>query len=249
MKTPMPRCLPALFLLVLTWCVGGCASSSGGPFTDFDDVPRGEMGIGYAPGECVVCDLYYGTRPSVIRIGAGQAIGAGLIIDARGYAVTNAHVVANHDTVDIETGAGTTTEARVVHADRALDLAVLELTAADGGQWASIPMSMDGPPRIGSDVYVIGHPVGLGWSVSRGIVSGYREPGEVGPSPMIQTDAAISPGNSGGPLVDRDGAILGIVVAKLAGGGAENIAFVIPAEVVTRYAGAHVPAATTQPDG
>ncbi len=65
----------------------------------------------------------------------------------------------------------------------------------------------------------IGHPVGWGWTVTRGIVSAVRRPGEVRGTAMIQTDAAISPGNSGGTLLDCHGRLLGIVVATLAGRG------------------------------
>ena len=73
----------------------------------------------------------------------------------------------------------------------------------------------------------IGHPVGWGWTVTRGILSAVRRPGEIRGTAMIQTDAAISPGNSGGPLVDCH-RLLGIVVATLAGRGIENVAFAVP---------------------
>ncbi len=90
-------------------------------------------------------------------------------------------------------------------------------------------------PQVGSEVYVIGHPMGLGWTVTRGIVSAHRKPGEVARTAMIQTDAAISPGNSGGPLLNRHGDLVGLVVAKLSGGGAENVAFAIPASAVLEF--------------
>ncbi len=90
-------------------------------------------------------------------------------------------------------------------------------------------------PPVGSEVYVIGHPLGLGWTVTRGIVSAHRKPGEIAPTAMIQTDAAISLGNSGGPLLDRNGDLVGLVVSKLSGSGVENIAFAIPASVIVEF--------------
>jgi S1-C subfamily serine protease len=83
-------------------------------------------------------------------------------------------------------------------------------------------------PEVGSDVYVIGHPVGLGWTITRGIVSAVRKAGEIAPIEMIQTDAAISPGNSGGPLLNRYGQLVGVVVSKFAGPGIESVGFAIP---------------------
>ena len=96
-------------------------------------------------------------------------------------------------------------------------------TCVVGAQWESYT------------VYVIGHPLGLGWTVSRGIVSAQRKPGEIALTAMIQTDAAISPGNSGGPLLDRNGDLVGIVVSKAVASGAENLAFAIPASVLQDF--------------
>ena len=90
-------------------------------------------------------------------------------------------------------------------------------------------------PAVGSDVYVIGHPVGLGWTITRGIVSAIRRPGEVAPTEIIQTDAAISPGNSGGPLLDRHGRLVGVVVFKLAGRGVESVGFAIPVSAAAAF--------------
>jgi len=237
-----PHHLLIAWLLVVGVHLAGCrtAIDAGAPFTSLDDVPRGEFPIRFEPGECVVCDLYYRGRPSVIRIQTPQGLGAGLIIDDRGYAVTNAHVMGGEAIVAVDTGRGDSTTARLVYADDDLDLALIALTPLVE-TWDAKTLDPAITPRIGTDVYVIGHPVGLGWSVSRGIISGYREPGEISPSPLIQTDAAISPGNSGGPLVNRHGDVLGIVVSKLAGGGAENVAFVIPTAVVASFAEHHLP--------
>lgn len=93
-----------------------------------------------------------------------------------------------------------------------------------------------GLPKIGSDVYIIGHPLGLGWTVTRGIVSGIRKDGD---RTMIQTDAPISPGNSGGPMLDAQGHLVGIVTAKFVETGAENLAFARPALALLDLLAAH----------
>ncbi len=221
----------------------GCQPTAGmntGPFDDPRDAPRGELAITFPEGECALCDLYYNIRQSVVRIQAGRGIGAGVIVDDRGFVITNAHVVSGHTALLIETGSGLQTTGHVTFADPTLDLAIVALDSLDQ-PWQPVRLQNDFEPRVGADVYVIGHPVGLGWSISRGIISGYRLAGEVAALPMIQTDAAISPGNSGGPLVDQDGRVLGIVVSKLSGRAAENIAFVIPSSVVHSFLNERMP--------
>jgi S1-C subfamily serine protease len=100
---------------------------------------------------------------------------------------------------------------------------------------------------VGTKVFVIGHPVRLGWTVTQGIVSGLRGAGEVAPTALIQTDAAISPGNSGGPLLDEHGHLVGIVRSKLVGPGIENVSFAVPASAVRLFlqrVPARIPAAS-----
>lgn len=242
------QCIAALWLIVI---LAGCQTSLPvvmEPFDDPADAPRSEIPVIHPEGTCSLCDLYYAARQAVIRIEAGRALGAGVIIDDRGYAVTNAHVVAESTVVVVTTSAGASTAGRVAYADPELDLAIVALAPIDVS-WSSMMLHDGAAPRIGSDVYVIGHPVGLGWSVSRGIISGYREAGELSTSPLIQTDAAISPGNSGGPLVNSDGHIVGIVVSKLAGGRTENVAFGIPVSIVRKFVAEHIPSSAEAREG
>lgn len=239
------RRIPALGIVALSLILvaAGCRSSVPVVMESFEDpadAPRGEIPVTHPEGTCALCDLYYGARQAVIRIEAGRALGAGVVIDGRGYAVTNAHVVADNTVVVVTTSSGASAAGRVAQADPAMDLAIIALAPIDD-PWLPMMLEDADIPRVGSDVYVIGHPVGLGWSVSRGIVSGYREAGEISAIPLIQTDAAISPGNSGGPLLNGDGRIIGIVVSKLDGGGAENVAFVVPVSVVREFIAEHLP--------
>ncbi len=242
MRPPLIFTSIALGLVVL---LTGCQSPISmimEPLDDPAEAPRGEIPVTHPEGVCSLCDLYHGARQAVVRIQARRGLGAGVIVDERGYAITNAHVVADHTVVLVESSSGESTAGRVVYANPAIDLALVALAPVNH-PWMPMMLQDAAKPKVGSDVYIIGHPVGLGWSVSRGIISGYREAGEIAAIPMIQTDAAISPGNSGGPIVDGDGRIVGIVVSKMAGGGVENVAFGIPASVVREFIAEHLPGA------
>lgn len=217
--SPFLRLLPILLLV---------ACQSGGP----EAAVEAEIHpIGHAPGACDLCDLYDQAQDWVVRIRTANSIGSGVVFAENGLIVTNAHVVRGADVVTVSTFDGGECPGTVVALDTKHDLALVS-TADEGKQWESVPVSESEMPRIGSEVYVIGHPLGLGWTITRGIVSGLR-PQEG--SQVIQTDAAISPGNSGGPLLDEHGHMLGIVTSKALGGGAENIAFAQPLDAVLSF--------------
>lgn len=199
-----------------------------------EHAPSGLHRVGHAPGTCNLCDLYYKARAHVVRVRTKTGLGAGIVITTAGRILTNAHVIANDDAPVVETYGGDLLGSRVLKSDAELDLAVLDVDESPT-PWEPLSVDPCPLPEVGSDVYVIGHPVGLGWTVTRGVVSATRPAGEVGPIPLIQTDAAISPGNSGGPLLDRDGRLLGVVSSKLAGPGIENVGFVIPASVAADF--------------
>ncbi len=219
--------LPVLITVSLTNC------RSVPPYR-FNSAPQGEHIVGHAPDTCDVCDLYYDAQASVVRIRSGNSLAAGIVVSTSGEILTNAHVVHGTDRPQIETRSGDIFQTKVVRTDQHHDLALLQVEGS-AATWFPLPLKPTGLPRVGSDVYVVGHPLGLGWTVSRGIVSANRKPGEVGRTAIIQTDAAISPGNSGGPLLNRHGDLVGLVVAKLSGGGAENVAFAIPASAVLEF--------------
>lgn len=226
--------------LGLNW-LGGCAGKSGPePFMVATAAPLGEHAVTHAQGTCALCDLYYLARQSVVLVRLERSLGTGVIVREDGLIVTNAHVVGDAKEVGIELSDGSIAKAKVVMRDERADLALLEIVDVDRA-WLALELEGDDRPQVGTDIYIIGHPLGLGWSVSRGVVSGHRRAGEVGPLGYIQTDAAISPGNSGGPMVTGDGRIVGIVVSKLAGSGAENIAFAIPVADVRAFIEASMP--------
>lgn len=206
------RALAVVVLSVLPACGSRAAS-----------VPPAE----HAPGVCALCDAYTGARRFVVRVRAESGAGTGIVVDRSGLLVTNAHVVGVAEVVEIETHAGDFLIGHVLRRDVTEDLALIR-AEAPWLVWTPAPLASEALPPVGSEVSAIGHPVGLGWTITRGILSGYRRAGEIGPVDLLQTDAAISPGNSGGPLLDDAGRVVGIVTSKMAGAGAENLAFARP---------------------
>jgi serine protease DegQ len=156
-----------------------------------------------------------------------RAQGSGVIVAADGYILTNHHVVASADEIQIVLWDGRVTRARVVGSDKDTDLAVLKI---DGNNLPALPLDA-AARRVGDVVLAIGNPFGLGQTVTQGIVSGVGRNQlnltEAAYADFIQTDAAINEGNSGGALVDAQGDLIGINTFVL--GRAEGISFAIPA--------------------
>lgn len=179
---------------------------------------------------CSLCDLYHSTHEFVVLIRVPSGLGSGVVLTESGLIVTNAHVVGDADEVQIERFDGSVSSARVLARDTQQDLALLRTDDASLS-WSPPPLER-APARVGSEVYLVGHPVGLGWTVTRGIVSALREDAR---GRLLQTDAAISPGNSGGPVLDAEGHVLGIVTSKAVGSGVENIAFARPTATLIEF--------------
>jgi len=172
--------------------------------------------------KAVTFDFFYGLVPE-----EGQ--GSGFIIDKEGHILTNYHVVAEARQIVVALHKGKTYPATLVGADRAHDLAVVQIKAPD-----LTPMVL-GDSRnlqVGQKVYAIGNPFGLAGTLTRGIVSSIRqvrEPDGMKIDDAIQTDASINPGNSGGPLLNMHGEVIGIntMIASNVGQSA-GIGFAIP---------------------
>lgn len=240
------RRLPFRTLLVLLAAPMSCsqgflARTPNSPQT-FDSAPSEPHIVAHPRGTCDLCDLYHEAQRYVVRVRTARGAAAGLVVSSLGEVLTNAHVVEGDERPIVETYSGDSFGTGVVKADRHLDLALLRVEGP-AATWVPFPIHRNAMPEVGSDVYVIGHPLGLGWTVTRGVVSASRRAGEVSERAMIQTDASISPGNSGGPLLDREGNLVGLVVFKISGGGAENIAFAIPASEIVEFLKPPVPGA------
>jgi len=173
----------------------------------------------------------------VFSAGKGTKIngmGTGIIIDERGYIVTNFHVVQDVERLRVTTYLGAEYEARVLAYDSREDLAIIKIEPRDPLTVANFGTSSD--LMLGEDVIAIGNAYGYESSVTRGIISHRSRDVEVNDeqsyNDLIQIDAAINPGNSGGPLMNADGEVIGINVAIRA--GAQRIGFAIPIDDARR---------------
>ena len=157
-----------------------------------------------------------------------RSLGSGFIISADGLVVTNNHVVEGADEILVFLNDGTRLEAKLLGSDTKADLAVLKVEAARDLPFVEFGDSDSA--QVGDWVLAIGNPFGLGGSVSLGIVSARNRDIQSGPyDDFIQTDAAINQGNSGGPLFDMDGKVVGIATAIIARGGSSlGIGFAVP---------------------
>lgn len=156
-----------------------------------------------------------------------QNLGSGVILSAKGYVLTNNHVIAGAQNIQVLLYDGRVAEASVVGADPDTDLAVLKVNAQD---LPAIHIAKT-PPRVGDVVLAIGNPFGIGQTVTMGIISATRRQlNRASSEDFLQTDAAINFGNSGGALVNAHGDLVGINTALLGrASGAEGIGFAIPA--------------------
>lgn len=209
------------------------------------------IAVAEAVGPSVVNVGVTGSVPGVFGTQAYSGEGSGVIFSSDGMIVTNNHVVsqesggreflADEITVTLETGEKL--PATVVGTDPITDLAVLKVEKT--GLPAATFIEDFSKVRIGQYAIAIGSPLGLENSVTMGIISGVQRELEVAPGvqqfslvDLVQTDAAISPGNSGGALVDVRGNVIGVNVAYLPPGqtGAQNVGFAIPADLVVDVA-------------
>jgi S1-C subfamily serine protease len=178
-----------------------------------------------------------------------QGIGSGFVIDNRGYIVTNEHVVHNAQELTVTFFDGSTVVAELVGSDPDNDLAVVRVDpSADaagkpvGSILKSVKLGDSSTLVVGEDLVAIGSPFGLQQTVTKGIVSAIRAPGEEltqGDLPLlggaVQTDAAINPGNSGGPLFNAAGEVIGVNTFNVgSSGGSVGLGFAIPVNIVKR---------------
>jgi serine protease Do len=188
-------------------------------------------------------------KPSVVAIRVGGspsskgAVGTGVIIDERGYIVTNRHVIGSSDEIIVRFADGSeevTAEIKV--ADSSTDLAILKVNV--NKKLPALVLAPCNDLEVGEDVIAIGHPYGYSFTVSKGIVSALGRkidlPNGVALTGMIQTSAQINPGNSGGPLLNINGEFIGIVTAMR--DGAHGIAFAINTDSIKQLLAKKLPA-------
>jgi S1-C subfamily serine protease len=176
------------------------------------------------------------------RNGTESGLGSGVIIDAQGDIITSLHVVDNATSIKVSFSDGTESTASVKSNDPDHDIAVL--TPAKLPE-VVVPAVLGGGPQIGDEAFAVGHPLGLVGSLSAGVISGLNRsfPMTNGKTltGMIQFDAAVNPGNSGGPLLNRNGQVIGIVTGLANNSGDDNfigIGFAVPIGTAGGAAGA-----------
>jgi serine protease Do len=169
--------------------------------------------------------------PSIVGIRTPTGRGSGFLLDSSGLIMTNEHVVGSAFSVKVKLYDGTTLNGRVLRRDAVSDAALVKLEG-DISNIAGLPICHTDVVRVGQTVVAIGNPLSLSNTVTQGIVSGFRR----SPSrSLIQTDTAVNPGNSGGPLLNRDGTVIGIVTEKIVSEGIEGLSFALPiGEVLQR---------------
>jgi len=190
----------------------------------------------------LVRKVYAAASPSVVSVRTGSGSGTGFLVDSDGTIVTNAHVVGDSSQVQVRfDDKGDLIGAQVLSVDTSTDLAALKVDSVpDGVQ----PLKLADSDRVavGDTAVAIGYPLGLDRTATAGIISGLERqiesPNGFSIDKVIQTDAPVNPGNSGGPLLNAKGQVIGVnsQIATAAGGGEGNvgIAFAIPANTVKK---------------
>ena len=230
------RLLPALAVLIAVAALTLSAFSlldgdeAEGPLlaTDGGRLPQTQVGR-----------VYEAAAPGVVSVQAGPASGTGFVVNANGTLVTNAHVVANSDTAQVSFGdSGRMIDAEVLGTDVSSDLAVLRVDPGSVDRLRPLPLADSARVRVGDGVVAVGNPFGLDRTATAGIVSAVgreiRAPDGFQIDHVIQTDAPTNPGNSGGPLLDARGRVIGVNTQIATGGSGGNvgIGFAVPSNTV-----------------
>src|SRR5262249_55226946 len=228
-RRPIPRrALWSALLAILL--VPGCASNAA-----HAESKRAES----------MADIFDRVSPAVVSISAtsinpyrlservSHVVGSGIVVDASGLILTNAHLAYGRQSIAVTLDDGTRLLATLVGADPIFDLALLRIPKPSDGALPTVALGYSDRTRVGDELPATGNPLGLAQTLTRGIVSGMNRILPETPfsllEPLIQTDAPINPGNSGGPLVNRCGEVIGINTAVIA--DAQNIGFAVPSNL------------------
>ncbi len=184
-------------------------------------------------------DVAKSASPAVVSIQTDSGLGSGFIYDSSGLILTNAHVVEDATSLLVALKDGRHFEAEVLGSNAGFDLAVVKI---EGENLPVARLGSSSALQVGERVVAIGNPYGLHHTVTSGVVSAVHRPVSEGRGsyhqPMVQTDAAIHPGNSGGPLINMSGEVIGIntLVAAPLGMFAQGLGFAIPIDTAKRIA-------------
>jgi len=212
------------------------------PASDDTGLTAGEIYRRYSDGVVFIQADQGGQQASPLGgpEGGGTASGSGFVIDDDGHILTNAHVVEGAESIEVQIGdEGDVRSAEVVGMDPSSDVALIRVD--DGEGLTPLQLGQSSKVAVGDPVVAIGNPFGLDRTVTTGIVSAKQRqiqaPNGFSISDVIQTDAAVNPGNSGGPLLDAAGRVIGInSQIATSGGGNEGVAFAVPIETASDVA-------------
>lgn len=243
--------IAALVIAVLVWAAprvldGGAAVVEAEPR---DVAPRGSL----LPEEQITVELFEKSRTSVVYITTQARVidpwtrnvfniprgtGSGFLWDERGHVVTNNHVVENASGARVRLSDGRDVPAALVGVSPAHDLAVLRVDVPKPP--GPLPLGRSADLKVGQSALAIGNPFGLDWTLTTGVVSALdrslpTEDGRALIEHLVQTDAAVNPGNSGGPLLDSAGRLIGVNTAIYSPSGASaGVGFAVPVDTVNR---------------
>ncbi len=207
--------------------IGTSRPVAGGGGDPFPDLPPGSP----------LRELFEGLNPNLgqgqERMGEARSLGSGFLISENGFVVTNNHVIVGASEILVYTSLGQRYVAEVVGVDEKTDLAVLKISS--GHPFPFVEFGDSDSAEVGDWAMAVGNPFGLGGSVSLGIVSARNRDFDSGPyDDYIQTDAAINLGNSGGPLFDMNGDVMGIVTALISQEGSSGgLGFAVPSNLAS----------------
>jgi S1-C subfamily serine protease len=245
-------CAVAVGLALVLTGVVDVGGDGGGATTPLSAQPITEPASDDGGGDgLTVNEIYDRASPGVILVEAegtsgesplglptpreGIASGSGFVLDREGFVLTNAHVVDGADEVRVTFNDDTQVPAEVVGSDLSSDLAVLQVDPGDV-DLEPLPLGDSGDVEVGNPAVAIGNPFGFDRTVTTGIVSAIQRqieaPNGFSIANVIQTDASINAGNSGGPLLDARGRVIGInsQIATGSGGGSVGIGFAVPVD-------------------
>jgi S1-C subfamily serine protease len=195
-------------IAMLAFRLGSATSTAGAPAAT-----RSPTATATATADPTVSAIFHRVGPSVVVVHAGDALGTGVIVADDGTILTANHVIAGAKDISVTFADGTKSRAAVASSDPQQDIAALTPVALPG---TVVPATLGGAADVGANVVAIGNPLGLSYSVSSGVISGLNRTADTNDgrySGLIQFDASVNPGSSGGPLLDAHGLVIGIVVS------------------------------------
>ena len=244
-----------LAALLLGAGVGGAVGAAVALETDSDPAAESaqEANQPVAQTSSTTAALYKRVKDAVVEVHAanggespfegqtpGQATGSGFVVDVEGHIVTNQHVVDGAESVQVEFADGTEANAEIVGTDPSTDVAVLDVDRP-AAELTPLQFAPTGGLEVGNPVIVLGSPFGLEGTLTTGVISAVgreiQSPNGFTIENAVQTDAALNHGNSGGPVLDTQGRVVGVAAQiRSESGGSDGVGYAIPGDTAKRVA-------------